>query len=160
MHKKAKVSEKCADIYITKGINKKGIGKMGLNITHSTDLFQFENKDNLGNAAKNLLNRQGASQQSVQNIINKTIFNTDNQLKEVYTNQQLAVIKASAQVSMNESLKETIKYLKKHAAKQPQKSPVLGEIWDLTSKLKDETPYNGELLDFEIDSSLKNIFAA
>lgn len=133
---------------------------MGINITHTTDLFQFENKENLRNTAKNLLSRQGASQQSVQNIMDRTIFNTNNQLKEVYTNQQLAVIKASAQVSMNESLKETIKYLKNHAKKQPAKEPVLGEIWNLTSKLKEETPYEGELSDYEIDSSLKNIFAA
>lgn len=133
---------------------------MGINITHTTDLFQFENKENLRNTAKDLLSRQGASQQSVQNIMDKTIFNTNNQLKEVYTNQQLAVIKASAQVSMNESLKETIKYLKNHAKKQPTKEPVLGEIWNLTSKLKEDAPYEGELSDYEIDSSLKNIFAA
>ncbi len=133
---------------------------MGLNITTTRDLFQFENQNNLRNAAKNILNKQGASQESVQNIMDKTIFNTDNQIKEVYTNQQLAVLKASAQVSMNESLKETIKYLKKHASKQAPKKPVLGEIWDLTSKLKEEKPYEGELSDYEIDSSLKNIFAA
>ena len=133
---------------------------MGLNITTARDLFQFENQNNLRNAAKNILNKQGASQESVQNIMDKTIFNTDNQIKEVYTNQQLAVLKASAQVSMNESLKETIKYLKQHASKQAPKKPVLGEIWDLTSKLKEEKPYEGELSDYEIDSSLKNIFAA
>lgn len=133
---------------------------MGLNITHTTDLHQFENKENLKNTAKELLNKKGASEQSVQNIIDKTIFNTNNQIKEIYTNQQLAVLKASAQISMNNSLKETIKYLKKHATKKIQKEPVLGEIWDLTSKLKEEEPYKGELSDYEIDSTLKNIFAA
>ena len=54
---------------------------MGINITHTTDLFQFESKENLRNTAKDLLSRQGASQQSVQNIMDKTIFNTNNQLK-------------------------------------------------------------------------------
>ena len=72
-------------------------------------------------------------------------------------NPQLAIIKASSQISVNNSLKETLKYLKTHANKKEIKKHVLGELWDT---VKTEAEYNGELLDFEIDLFAKNIFAA
>ena len=51
-----------------------------------------------------------------------------------------------------------MKYLKSQANKKQAKEPVLGELWNLFSK--EEIEYNGELVDFEIDSKAKNIFAA
>lgn len=123
---------------------------MGINITHTMGSFQqFENRENLRNAAKNILNRQNASSESVQKIIDKTVFDY---------NPQLSIIKASTQISINNSLKETLKYLKSHAAKKPAKEPVLGELWNIANSNKEIE--NNELYDFEIDNSVKNIFAA
>ncbi|MCM1003868.1 MAG: hypothetical protein NC408_05935 [Candidatus Gastranaerophilales bacterium] len=123
---------------------------MGINITHTMNSFQqFENRENLRNAAKNILNKQNASQETVQKIVDKTVFEY---------NPQLSIIKASSQISVNNSLKETLKYLKSHAAKKPAKEPVLGELWNI-AQAKDDNSEN-ELYDFEIDNSVENIFAA
>ncbi len=123
---------------------------MGINITHTMNSFQqFENRENLRNAAKNILNKQNASQETVQKIVDKTVFDY---------NPQLSIIKASSQISVNNSLKETLKYLKNHAAKKPAKEPVLGELWNI-AQAKDDNSEN-ELYDFEIDNSVENIFAA
>ena len=132
---------------------------MGINITHTMDLFQFENKENLRNAARNILNKQGASEETAQKMVEKTIFDSDKQIKEVYSNPQLAVIKASSQISMNNTLKETLKYLKSHANQKITKEPVLGELWEKLNSTKEDS-YKGELLDFQIDDSAVNIFAA
>lgn len=124
---------------------------MGINITHTMNSFQsFENRENLRNAAKNILNRQTASQETVQKIVDKTVFDY---------NPQLSIIKASSQISINNSLKETLKYLKNHAAKKTAKEPVLGELWNIANSQKEENESN-ELYDFEIDNSIENIFAA
>lgn len=132
---------------------------MGINITHTMDLFQFENKENLRNAARNILNKQGASEETAQKMVEKTIFDSDKQIKEVYSNPQLAVIKASSQISMNNTLRETLKYLKSHANQKITKEPVLGELWEKLNSTKEDS-YKGELLDFQIDDSAVNIFAA
>ena len=132
---------------------------MGINITHTMDLFQFENKENLRNTARNILNKQGASEETAQKMVEKTIFDSDKQIKEVYSNPQLAVIKASSQISMNNTLRETLKYLKSHANQKITKEPVLGELWEKLNSTKEDS-YKGELLDFQIDDSAVNIFAA
>ncbi len=45
---------------------------MGINITHTMNSFQqFENRENLRNAAKNILNKQTASQETVQKSLIK-----------------------------------------------------------------------------------------
>jgi len=125
--------------------------------------YQLENSEILRNTAKNILNRS-ASQDTVQNIVDKTLFDSNMQLKEVYSNPQLSIIKASTQISINESLKETLKYLKEHSARKTiTKEPVLGELWNIFSASNDaseKNPYKGELCDFEIDKNAKNIFAA
>lgn len=124
---------------------------MGINITQTMGSFQqFENRENLRNTAKSILSRQNASSETVEKIVDKTVFDY---------NPQLSIIKASTQISINNSLKETLKYLKSHAAKKPVKEPVLGELWNLANSSKDNTAHN-ELYDFEIDNSVKNIFAA
>ena len=124
---------------------------MGMNITHTMNSFQFENRENLRNTARDILNKK-APEKTVENIAEKA-FNANTS----YQNPQLAIIKASSQISVNNSLKETLKYLKTHANKKEIKKHVLGELWDT---VKTEAEYNGELLDFEIDLFAKNIFAA
>ena len=130
---------------------------MGINITQTMSSFQFENKENLKHAAKEILNKKGASEESVQKIIDKTIFDTDGR---VYSNSQLAIIKASAQMSANGNLKETLKYLTSHTNNKVSKKPVLGEIWGLFNNEKYADVYDGELADLEIDVNVNNIFAA
>lgn len=132
---------------------------MGINITHTMDLFQFENKENLRNTARYILNKNGASEEASQKIVEKTIFDADKQIKDLYSNPQLAVIKASSQISMNNTLKETLKYLKSHANKKITKEPVLGELWEKLNS-SSENAYKGELLEFQIDDAAVNIFAA
>ena len=128
---------------------------MGLNIAHTTS-FQFENRENLRNTAKNILSRQGASEEFSQKIIDDAIFS---QIKnKVDYNAQLDILKASSQISLNNSLKETLKYLKTKANKKNVKQPVFGELWNTLSK--EDTDYQGELINFVIDDSIENIFAA
>ncbi|MBE7711121.1 MAG: hypothetical protein E7Z92_03165 [Cyanobacteria bacterium SIG31] len=128
---------------------------MGLNITH-TNSFQFENRENLRNTARDLLAKQGASQEASNKILEQTIFNQTK--PEASYAPHLAIIKASSQISVNNTLKETLKYLKSHSGKKTAKEPVLGELWNLFNK--EELNYQGELADFEIDNSIANIFAA
>ena len=128
---------------------------MGLNIAHTAS-FHFENRENLRNTARDILSRQGASEEFTQKFVDDAIFS---QMKnKVDYNPQLAIIKASSQISLNESLKETLKYIKSQANKKPKKEPVLGELWNIVNK--EDVTYSGELANFEIDSSIENIFAA
>ncbi|MBE7703701.1 MAG: hypothetical protein E7Z89_06600 [Cyanobacteria bacterium SIG28] len=131
---------------------------MGLNITQTMTGFQFENKENLRNAAKNILENKGASQEATQKIIEKTIFDNNTQIRDSYINPQMSIIKASAQITINDSLKETLKYLKNNAHKKITKEPVLGELWNLFSQ--EEVEYKGELCDYVIDENATNIFIA
>lgn len=131
---------------------------MGFIVSASTS-YQLDNAEILRNTAKNILNNGGASAESAQKIIEKTIFDNDKQ----YTNPQLSVIKASTQITINNSLKETLKYLKAHANRRVKKEYVLGDLWNIFSANNDaseKNPYKGELYDFEIDKNAKNIFAA
>lgn len=123
---------------------------MSINITQTMNSFQqFENRENLRNTAKQILNNKGASKEGVNRIMEATVFDYQ---------PQLAIIKASSQISVNNSLKETLKYLKSHAAKRQAKEPVLGELWNIfTSK---EISEENELFNFEIDENAENIFAA
>ena len=129
---------------------------MDLNVTHTMNSFQFESRENLKNSAKNILSKNGASKEVVDKIIEDSVFSQES---KNYYNPQLAIIKASSQITMNNSLKETLKYLKSHAAKKIVKQPVLGEIWDLFNN-KELSNYDGELLELEIDYEASNIFAA
>jgi len=131
---------------------------MGLNITHTMNSFQFENKENLRNAARNILNRQGASKNSMQNIFNQTVFASERAVSDEFVNPQLAILKASNQISANTTLKETLKYLKSQVNKKQQKEVVLGELWN--SFNNSEIQSQVELIEFYIDESAQNIFAA
>ncbi len=135
---------------------------MGLNVS-ALMAYNLDNGEILRNAAKNILNKGGASEEATRNIIEKTLFNNDAVLREVYTNPQMSVLKASTQITLNESLKETLKYLKEHANRKVAKEPVLGELWNIftaNNEASEKNPYHGELYDFEIDKNAKNIFAA
>ena len=115
---------------------------MALSVSASNS-YLLDNQEILRNTAKNILSKGGASAETTQKIIEKTLFNYNNQLKDVYTNPQLSVIKASTQISINNSLKKTLQYLKEQAAKKAPKEPKFGE-----------------LCDYQIDKNVKNIFAA
>ena len=126
---------------------------MGLNITHTMNNSQFENRENLRNTAKQILNKQAASAEATQKIIEQTIFSNN-----IYQNAQLSIIKASSQITLNKSLNESLKYLKNNARKREQKERKFGELWNIINE--NENNYDGELIDFVIDSSIKNIFEA
>ena len=128
---------------------------MDINITHTMNSNQFENRENLRRTAKEILNKHGASSESVEKIMDKTIFGTESR---AYSNAQLSILAASSQISMSNSLKETLKYLKNNYSKKEIKKPVLGEIWDLFSH--EELNNNTDIIDFEIDYNAENIFAA
>ena len=138
-----------------KGIRPKVSGKMGINVTQTMNGYQFENRENLRNTAKEILKRQGVSAESSQNVINQTIF--DSADSSIYSNAQLSILKASAQISLSGNLKETLKYLKNNPVKKNEKQPILGELWDLFESDKNS---EHEIIDLEIDYSAKNIFAA
>ncbi len=129
---------------------------MGINVSMDYTM-QYENRENLRNSAKNILKKTGAKKETLDRIVDKTIFDSEKQ--NIYTNSQLSILKASTQISLNNSLKETLKYLKSHANEKRSKAPVLGEIWDLYSKNKKDSE-KGDIFNIEIDFSAKNIFAA
>lgn len=124
---------------------------MNFNITSTMNNSQFENKENLRQAAKNILNRKGASTESTNKILEQTIFSDYNRRAEI------DILKLSSQITMNESLKETLKYLKTKNKEKTNKKVILGELWN---SINSEEDYSGELVDFVVDSSLKNIFVA
>ena len=124
--------------------------------------YSLENRDALLSNAKHILTSNGANGDNVQKIIDNAFLKTAN-TETLYNNAQLSVLKASTQITLNDSLKETLKYLKSHAKNTPKKQSVFGEIWKVFSVNNDaseENPYNGELYNFQIDKSAKNIFAA
>ena len=78
------------------------------------------------------------------------------------TAPQMSVLRASTQITLNNSLKETLKYLRTHA-NDKKREHVFGELWkvlNITNDESEDNPYNGELIDFQIDEKAKNIFAA
>ena len=125
---------------------------MAIIISHTMTNSQFENKDSLKQIAKNILNRQTNSQETISNIINKSVFN--NKLEQ---DSQIKLLNTQAYIAMNTSLKETLKYVKNNSVKKQKKTFILGE---LKERLDLNQEYSGELLNFELDASIKNIFAA
>ncbi len=128
---------------------------MGINVTQTMGGYQFENRENQRNAIKEIFAKQGGSEQAAEELLNRTIFNLSD--SKVYSNAQLSILKAASQISLNDSLKETLKYLKNHSSAKITKKPVLGELWNLFSQ---ETYEYNDTIDWEIDYSAANIFAA
>ena len=112
--------------------------------------MNFENRDALKNAARDILYRSGAEKEKASKLAEKTIFGDE-------FNSQASILRASTQISINSSLEETLRYLKAQGHRKPRKTPKLGELWDICNKEDDN--YSGELIDLEIDLT-NNIFAA
>lgn len=149
---KAKVYIKYADKYIKKRDNKQRYQEMGINITHTMNGYQHENRGNHGNT--DILNRKEISEESAENTSTSSIFNSDSR---IYSNAQLSILKASSQISISSTLKETLNYLKKHTVKKQVNTPVFGELWDILSDNKDTSI---DIIELDIDYSAKNIFEA
>ena len=94
------IPEKIYKEFLFKGKRIK-VSTMQINISH-TNSFQFENRENLKNYAKNILTRQGASQETSQRLVDQTIFTR----QEANYAPHLAIIKASSQISLNNNLKD------------------------------------------------------
>ena len=125
---------------------------MALTILHTMSNSQFENKESLRNTSKQILERQGASKETIDKIINQPIFNN-----KINQNNQLMHMNTVSYLIMQESIKETAKYLK--GSKPNKKSYVFGELRQLF-ELNSEKDLQIENLDIEIDLSAKNIFIA
>ena len=127
---------------------------MGINVSTA---MGFENREFLKNAAKEILQKGGAQPEKASEIAQKAVFSSD-----LGATSNLSVLTASTQITLNNSLRETLKYLQAHA-KDKRKKYVLGDLWEMLGEAKfsgEENSYKGDLLDFEIDSNTKNIFAA
>ena len=118
----------------------------------------FENPNLLRNTARDILQKSGISQEKTVETIKQTVFATNEQILPA----QESVLKASTQITLNNSLKETLKYLRAHA-NDKRKEPKFGELWQVlgtTNEDSEKNPYKGELVDFEISKDAINIFAA
>ena len=127
---------------------------MAISITHTMSNSQFENKENLKNIAKKILQRHGASEESTNKIINKTIFN--NRFNQ---NTQMMQLNTASYLIMQKSIKETAKYLKNNKSVNNKKTYVFGELrqmFESSSFNENENVLNN----FEVDLSAKNIFIA
>ena len=123
---------------------------MGINVSTS---MGFENRGFMKNTAKNILQKNGVNSKDAERISSNVIYDF---VEDSSTG--LMVLKASTQVTVNNSLKQTLNYLKAHANEKRKKEYVFGELWDTLSTAKYK--YQGELVNFNVDYSEKNIFAA
>ena len=114
----------------------------------------FENREFLKNTAKEILQKSGADNEKSNELAQKTILGS-----VLENSSNLSILKASTQITLNNSLKETLKYLQAHA-NDKRKKYVLGELWEALGNFDDSNENSGELIDFEVDYNNKNIFAA
>ena len=124
---------------------------------------QIENSENLRNIARRILANSGASSEATHKIIEQTIFDTARVAKELYSNAQLSTLKASTQITLNNTLKETLRYIKNNSYKKNKKEIVFGELWEIFSannQTSEENPEHNELYEFQINHNAKNIFAS
>ena len=128
---------------------------MELNIAQ-TNSFNFESRENLKNAAKNILTQKGSSEEAAKKFIEETIFSDIE-----YNTPQREIYATSVQLSINNSLKETLKYLKKQNYKKQTKKSILGELWETFENTESyATPIDNNTIEFVIDEKAVNIFAA
>ncbi len=123
---------------------------MGINVSTS---MGFENRDFLRDRAKQILQKDGAEKDKADKLAKSL-----NLYSSGKKNIGLDILTSSTQITMSNSLKETLKYLNSHA-NDKRKQYVLGELWEKLGNYDDENS-KAELLDFEIDYNLTNIFAA
>ena len=126
---------------------------MSIGISNANNFHQYENREYIKDVAGKILNTNGYNS-NLNSIIDKTYINTD---FSNYTNAQLAIIKASTQISLNNPLKETLKYLNTKSKKN-NKQPILGELWNILSlSNEDDSDFINQI---EIDFTRNNIFTA
>ena len=125
---------------------------MGINVWTT---MGFENR-NFQNETAHKPEQKGAvtEENSVQNSATVRTYVPAEGIKA-----DLGIYIPVSQFTQTASLKETLKYLQAHA-KEKRKRYVLGELWESLGDYDGEDDYSGELVDFEIDSGIKNIFAA
>ena len=129
--------------------------KMELNIAQ-TNSFNFENRENLKNAAKNILSKQGASDEAAKKFVEETIFSDIE-----YCLPQNEVLAAALQFNISDSLKETLRYLKSQNYKKQTKKNVLGELWETFENTESyAVGIDHYTEEFIIDETAVNIFAA
>lgn len=122
---------------------------MGLNVSTS---MGFENRNFLRNAAREILQRSGASKEATSKIVNTLIFDKS------FLSSEQKVLQATAQIAFSESLKNSLKKLKDEKQQKQIKTPVFGSLWEQFSE--NEQSDNFELLEFVIEDDADNIFAA
>lgn len=127
---------------------------MGMSVSTT---MGFENREFINNSGKNNAQSNGTVAEKAVDVIVPS-YNTTN-YKPLTTQQYILL--ASTQITVNNSLKETLKYLRNHENNK-KKEYILGDLWKIMNtenEASEKNPYNGELLDFDIESK-KNIFAA
>ena len=125
--------------------------KMGINVWTS---MGFKNRSFQGGAMKNSSHDSDAEPEKTSETSSEKNYQTTDNIWEdsntyFYVNQ----------VVLSNTLSETLKYIQTHAYDK-RKRYVLGELWDSLGDYDNEDDYKGELIDFEPDSSIKNIFVA
>ena len=126
---------------------------MDLNIIRSNN-NKYENRETLKNIAKEILKQKGASEGSMKKILDLNTLTFDN--KKYYYGAHLEILDANNKI-MTQKFIKSFNTKKNKDDKKTIKKAKLGELWDL---LDENTYYEGELVDFVIDNSAKNIFAA
>ena len=121
---------------------------MSINVSTS---MGFENREFLKDNAKKILQKQGASSEQIDEITNNVRL-TD------YKPIDLNILSMSSQITLSNSIKETLKYLRSHS-RDKRKKYILGELWEQFDNTKDNV-LQSELINFEVDDTLENIFAA
>lgn len=106
---------------------------------------------------KNILNNRNTTQQATQKIISKILCDSDSIIKNSFVTPQESIIKASIQISINNSLKESLKQLKTQPNKTIKKNAIFGEIFDNFS-VNNQASENNPFEDYNFDFNKTNIF--
>ena len=126
---------------------------MDINVSANMGFGSHESQQNVPrNAHKN--SAQSASE-SASEIQPRTISGLENP----WNSKEMSVLIASTQITLNNSLKETLNYLKT-SRKNNKKEHTLGELWEELSSEDEELMKLEEIIDYEIDKKVKNIFEA
>ena len=109
--------------------------KMGMmNVSLATGL---ENQQFISTSAKML--EQKTSENAGQRA--QTTSSVISEQASLSTMSQFSVLKASTQITLNNSLKETLKYLQAHANDR-RKEHIFGELWKILSTTNEEAEKN------------------
>ena len=128
---------------------------MGMSVSTS---MGFENREYFNNSAQNTAQNNGAA---AEKQVAVSTFAPEYANFKPLTTQQYILL-ASTQITVNNSLRETLKYLRTHAENK-KRDYVFGDLWKIfntENEGSEENPYQGELLNIDIEYNKKNIFAA